>query len=206
MARRPQGLRLDPVTLGLLGVRVAILVAIIATASHVALVDDVARFREVAAAPGVPYRDFQVEYAPLELLVVVALAKAAASAVITRIAILAFAADVGAWLAIRRGWSREAGTLYLWLGTPLLLFMYARFDLVTVALAVGGAALARRTHERSAGLCVGAAVMTKLWPMVILPGFWIEQRLRTLAWAIGTIACASVAWVLIAGPSAISDV
>jgi hypothetical protein len=206
MAEEPHGAQPDVVTLGLLGVRFAILVAIVLSASHTALVDDLARFREVATASGTPYRDFRVEYAPLELLAILALAKASASAVIARVAILAFVADVGTWAAIRRSWGGRPATMYLWLGTPLLLFMYARFDFVTVALAVASASLARRGHERPAGLCFGAAVLTKLWPMVVLPGFWIEQRLRGLVWGIASVVCAVVGWAVVAGPSAISDV
>jgi hypothetical protein len=198
--------RPDLVTLGLLGVRLAILAAIIVSASHSALVDDLARFREVATTPGTPYRDFPVEYAPFEAAAILAIANASAAAVITRIAILAFLADVGAWAAIRLSWGRRPATIYLWLGTPLLLFIYARFDLVTVALAVGSAALARRARERLGGVCFGVAVMTKLWPMVILPGFWIERRIRTLAWGIATVVVASIAWAALAGPSAIDDV
>jgi Glycosyltransferase family 87 len=206
MAEEPEGVRPDLVTLGLLGVRIAVLVAIVVTASHTALVDDLARFREVATTPGSAYRDFPVEYAPLETLMILAIAKSSATAVITRVATLAFLADIAAWAAICVSWGRRPGTVYLWLGTPLLLFMYARFDFVTVALAVGSAALARRSYERAAGLSFGAAVMTKLWPMVILPGFWIERRLRSVVWGVGTVVVASVAWTVLAGPSAVSDV
>jgi Glycosyltransferase family 87 len=206
MSDEPQGARPDLITLGLLGVRVVVLIAIVVTASHTALVDDLARFREVATTPGTPYRDFRVEYAPLELLVILAIAKASAAVVIERIAIVAFAADIAAWATLTSAWGRRTGTTYLWLGAPLLLFMYARFDFVTVALAVGSAALAKRAYERSAGLCFAAAVLTKLWPMVILPGFWIERRTRAIVWGFLAAVGATVAWAVVAGPSGIVDV
>lgn len=36
---------------------------------------DIARFRQIATTPGVPYRDFPVEYAPVETAVIEAVAK-----------------------------------------------------------------------------------------------------------------------------------
>jgi hypothetical protein len=200
------GRRPDPIEIGLLAVRVLVLLLAIRVALTGPVTDDVARFHQIAVAPGTPYRDFPVEYAPLELLIVRGFGSTSAAGIGVGIAIVAFASDIAAWAALRWGWGRRSSVRYLWLGTPLLVFMYVRIDLLPVALAAWGAALAVRSRERAGGLAFAAAILTKLWALVVLPGLAIGRRSRALAWAAGAVVAGALVWVALSGTGAISQV
>jgi hypothetical protein len=191
---------------GLLLVRIVVLLVAIRAGMSGPLHDDLERFRQLFMQPGLPYRDFPVEYAPLEVVIVRLFGSASAGVLASRVAVIACLADVGAWLAIRWGWDRAAAVRYLWLGTPLLLFIYTRLDLVPVALAVWGAALAMRGRERAGGAALAAAALTKLWPVVVLPGLRLERRSRALRWAASIAAIGVAVWAAIGGVAGIRAV
>ena len=50
---------------------------------------------------------------------------------------------------------------------PMLFVVYNGFDLVAVALAVGGAALVRRRHPEAGGVAFVVGTFTKVWPVVL---------------------------------------
>jgi hypothetical protein len=184
----------------LLAVRLVVAVATIEAARTGPMLDtDVQRFEEIATSEGLPYRDFPVEYAPLELLTIDALAGDGAGATASRIAVLWFASEVAVVLALRWGWGmREAGA-YLLLGLPIVPLMSLRLDPTTVALATWGAALAVRRRERAGGALIGCAILAKIWPAAILPALWMARRSRSLWWAIGVATAGGVAWIAWAG-------
>jgi hypothetical protein len=193
------GVRSGPATVALLALRVVVLFIAVHVAGSRPLTDDLARFQEIAATPGVPYRTFPVEYAPGEVLFVESIGSNDARALAVKAAAVAFIADIGIWAAVRRGWGTRAGERYLWLGTPLLVFIYTRFDLVPVALAAWGACLAFRGAERSGGVSFAAAILSKVWPVVLLPAFIITHRRRALVWTLTSLALGVAAWVVFAG-------
>ena len=168
--------------------------------------DDLPRFREIFLAPGTPYRAFPVEYAPGEVLFIEGIGSSDLSAVATRVAIAAFIGDIAAWAAVRHGWGPGAAQRYLWIGAPLLVFLYVRFDMVPVALAAWGAALAVRRSERAAGIAFAAAILSKLWPAVLLPALFVAGRRRALAWASGLTAAGVIGWLAFAGSAGITGV
>ena len=194
------------VTIGLLAVRLVVLVVAIQVWRSAAPTDDLARFQAIHDARGEPYRDFVVEYAPLEVIAVRGLLSSDAAATALRVAILAFAADVGTWWAILTAWGRRAGERYLWLGTPLLVFIYTRFDLIPVFLATLGVVLAVRRRERLGGASIALAALAKLWPLVIVPGLLVAGRRRAFAWALGVTLVLTAAWWWFGGWRAIDDV
>ncbi len=185
--------------MGLLLVRIVVLLVAIRAGTSGPLHDDLERFRQIFTQPGLPYRDFPVEYAPLEVVLIRLFGSASAAALAGRVALIACAADVGAWAALRWGWDRATAVRYLWLGTPLLVFVYTRLDLVPVALAAWGAALALRGRERAGGAALAAATLTKLWPVVVLPALWLERRGRALWWATTLSAIGVVMWAVLGG-------
>ena len=199
--RRP-----DAITLGLLFLRVAVLVIAIRAGMSGPLHDDLERFRQIFMQSGVPYRDFSVEYAPLEVVLIRLFGSASSAALATRVAVMAFLADIGAWAALLWGWDRVTAKRYLWLGTPLLIFIYTRLDLVPVALAVLGAALALRRRERTGGVALAAAVITKLWPFILFPALLLERKRRAFWWAVSGTAIAVLAWSGVGGLSGIRGV
>src|SRR4029450_2736165 len=194
------------VTLGLLTLRLIVLVIAIQVGKTAAPTDDLARFQEIHDAEGLPYRDFVIEYAPLEVVAVRTLLSSDPAVTAGRIALLAFAADIGTWWAIRFAWGRAPAESYLWLGTPLLVFIYTRFDLVPVFLATCGFALAVRRRERIAGASLALAALVQLWPVVVFPGPLMVRRRRAFLWAVASGLVLTAVWWWIAGWRGITDV
>ena len=164
------------------------------------------RYRVIAEAVGRPYRDFEVEYAPGEIAIAEAVGSGTSASARRLLALIAFSGDITAFGAIRRGWGADAARRYLWLGLPLLIFIYRRADLVTVALAVTALMLARRHREGAGGLAMTAAFLTRLWPVILTPIWAIERNLRAL-WVFAAAASAGViAWAAYGGPDGIGQV
>lgn len=110
------------------------------------------------------------------------------------------------WWALVRGWGRSTARRYLWLGTPLLVFIYRRADLVALALAVVSMLLVRRGRDRWGGGVFAAAVLTRFWPVVLVPVWlvqrrWSAARTFAVAFLVGLLS-----WIAIAGPDAIRQV
>src|SRR5437867_9656234 len=167
----------------LLGVRVAVVVIVVVVAHRRAITDDdIARFQQIAEARGTPYRDYSVEYMPVELAIIKVAAVGDVAGTAERVALIAFAADLAAWAILRRGWGAPAGLVYLLLGTPLLAFIYLRLDLVVVAIAVGALWLLRRGRDGASGAVLAAGVVAKVWPVVLVPAFVVQRRWRALLW------------------------
>jgi len=198
--------RIGPITIGLLAVRVAVVVVTVQIGSHRPLTDDLSRFHEIAVAPGMPYRTFPVEYMPGEVLFVDTVGTADPAALAMRVAIVAFLADIATWAAVRSGWGSRAAERYLWMGAPLLVFIYTRFDLVPVALAAWGGALVVRQAQRAGGLSLATAVLAKVWPVVILPALIVVRARRALVWTIVSTLVGFLAWVAYAGVADVWDV
>lgn len=188
----------------LLGLRLAVLLLVIFNIPGLPSVSE--RFHEIATSAGVPYRDFPVEYPIGELALIKVIGPWAPDVARTLLALVAFAADIVAFAAIRAGWGKGAARRYLVLGLPLLLFIYRRADLASVALAVLGLALLERKREKSGGATLAVATLVKLWPGVLLPAVFIRRRFQG-AWTYAiTLAAGMLVWVVIGGPSAISQV
>ena len=184
----------------LVAVRMIVLVATL-QADHSRPVedDDVLRFGQIAMTPGTPYRDFQVEYMPIELVTIRAIAAGGAAATASRLALLSFACDLAAAAALWFGWGRRASTLYLLIGLPLQTFILYRIDPLVVALAAWSMALAKRDREGAAGAVLALAVLTKLWPVVLLPWFLVARRRRAVATFALVAGAGWLVWVLVGG-------
>jgi Glycosyltransferase family 87 len=198
MRRLVAAARDEPWTAALLGLRVVVLLTVLVDVPGFRSAA-AGRFLDIAHEPGTPYRDFQVEYPIGELLVVYAVGSWGMATARVLLALLAFGADLAAWAGVRAGWGVDAARRYLWLGTPLLIFIYRRSDLVAVAFAVWGLALVERRRERVRGALFGAAVLLKLWAVVVAPALWVRRRLTALVTSAVTVAAGLAAWVAIGG-------
>jgi Glycosyltransferase family 87 len=188
------------IVLALVAVRIVVLVATLqADRTRPVRDDDVLRFGQIATATGTPYRDFPVEYMPVELLTIRAIAGDGASATAVRLALISFAADLAAVGALWYGWGRRGASMYLLLGLPLQTFILFRVDPVAVAMAAWSMALARRRRDGPAGGLLAAAVLTKLWPVVLVPWFLVSARWRVTAWFAATGAVGLAVWVALGG-------
>lgn len=188
------------ILLALVAVRIVVLVATLqADRARPVRDDDVLRFGQIATATGTPYRDFSVEYMPVELLTIRAIAGDGASATAVRLALISFAADLAAVGALWYGWGRRGASMYLLIGLPLQTFILFRVDPVAVAMAAWSMALARRRRDGPAGGLLAAAVLTKLWPVVLVPWFLVNARWRVTAWFAATGAVGLAIWVALGG-------
>ena len=93
--------------------------------------DDPFRFMQIATSRGTPYRDFPVEYPPLETVLVLLIGKATPLGVALRVALVNAFSMLGCWWLLRRHWSPTVGVLFLWFSLPLQLFMPFRVDAVS---------------------------------------------------------------------------
>jgi hypothetical protein len=193
--------RLMALVLGLLiAVRVALLIGTLsslprAPGAYNLLDYDAARYYEIARGSGTPYRDFEVEVPPLELGAIHLLDAGSPRAIAVRLGWAMFALDLFVAGVLWKAWGRRATLNYLVLGLPLCFFIYFRLDLLSVALATLAVALARRGHERSGGVTLAASAFAKLWPLVLLPIWFLQRRTRSLTWSIGGLALGVAAWV-----------
>jgi hypothetical protein len=200
-AQRRRSVLSDPPTAliaALVLLRVAFAVARAAHAGSLGTDPDVARFVQLAHAGGVPYRDVPIEYAPVEYLLIVAVAGASTTSAVIRIVALALGCDLAIAVILARGWGRAAAARYLLFGLPLVWLLYLRLDLATVLLAVAGLALARR-RQAAGGIVLAVAAAAKLWPGTLAPAFLVERRRRAFSAFVLTATLVAVAWFGIGG-------
>jgi hypothetical protein len=172
----------------------------------------VVRFGQIATSSGTPYRDFAVEYPPVSLAAIELIGANDPGATGARLMWLALAADAAVAVALLRGWGRRAAGAYLIASIPVLgpdlrlRSMYMALDILPVALATVGMALALRRRERAGGIVLAAAVLAKIWPLVLAPAFLVWGRRRALAWFGLALAVGTALWVLWAGVGGIGQV
>ncbi len=167
------------------------------------------RFREIAAAPGVPYRDADIEYPPLGWLYLELIGAPDDVTTGGRLLVLTqLVADLAVAAALAYGWGRRTAVAWLVLMLPLCWegWIYGRFDLLAVALAMWGLALARRHRETLGGALVGLSAFVKAWPIVTVPGLAVEHRPRALRTSLLTLLIGGLGWLALGGPSGVAQV
>ena len=166
---------------------------------------DVQRFSTLSVAAGTPYRDYAVEYAPVELGVIRLIGSADARVTGTRLVVVCFLLDLLAFAGMWTGWGRRIAIAYLWLGVPLLVLGYLRLWYLPVALAVWGFALVRKGRPNVAGVVAALAVFAKLWPLALAPAFFAETRRRSLAFVLAGVV-GGIGWLLLGGIGGVRQV
>ena len=167
---------------------------------------DAARYRAVAQADGTAYRDFDVEYPPLAYGLFRAVGPRTFDGFREHLFALQVLGQALVVLLLFRFWGRRAMWSYLALSAPMLFVVYSGFDLVAVALAVGGATLVRLRYPTSGALAFVTGAFVKLWPLVLLPSVLVRRQTRALATALAAGAVGLVGWALWGGPSAVGQV
>ncbi len=164
---------------------------------------DAQRAQRIVTSPATPYRDFPVEYMPLETLVLHVVVADTIEGTVVRYAVLALVADLAAAAGIAWGWRRRDALIYLLIGSPLLAFSYQRFDYVPIALAVWAMAiLVRRGDDPWAGVVFGVAILAKLWPVVLLPVLLVQRARRVLVGTVATLGLGGLVWIAVSGVKA----
>ncbi len=153
---------------------------------------DITRFAQIGSATGTPWRDFPVEYAPGETLVILALPNDTTRLALA-VALVALASDliIARLLAIWRG--KVVATAYLMAMLPLLTFIFYRLDLLVVAAVVAGTVLLMRNGVLGGSL-LGASVLMKAWPLIVTP--LLVRTSRRGALSVGVIVMTGgLAWL-----------
>jgi hypothetical protein len=161
----------------------------------------VARFTEIAAAEGRPYRDFPVEYPPVSLGAIELVAGTNGNQTGANLVWFMALCDLVTVAALAFGWGRRAAVFYLLLTVPLLGFLLTTIDLISVALAVGAVALMVRGRERLGGVALAAAILAKVWPLALLPMMVLQRKRRALVWSVAALTLGTLVWVWWGGPS-----
>jgi hypothetical protein len=167
---------------------------------------DIRRYTEIANTPGRPYQDFSVEYMPVEVLTIRTLVGASPAVTFHRVVGLSLVSDLLVFGAMWFGWGRRSAALYVALSLPLLTFLYFRIDLLSVALSVWAFALVRRGRDAPGGALLALAVLTKLWPLVLVPALIVERRGKALLWAAATGMGGLAIWLAYGGVDALRQV
>jgi hypothetical protein len=165
---------------------------------HAPLTGDVRRFHSITSSHhGTPYLDFPVEYPPLMLGAIFVLDSSTTHAATVATMWSQLALDLIVAALILWGWGRRAAFAYLVIGFPLVCypFLYLRLDLLSVALAVAALALLRRRQPALGGVMLAAAVFSKLWPVLLVPGLVARRSWRALASFTVLAGAGLVAWV-----------
>jgi hypothetical protein len=192
---------------GLLIVVMATLWVVVVTwHPKLALVDDVARFVEIASTDGKPYVAFPVEYPPLTTLLIRLIGGASPFIVAARVAAVNAFATIGCWWILRSRWSRATGRYFLWFALPLQLFMPFRLDALSVTLTVGALALANANMQSIGGFTFAAAILLRLWPATLLPALYLRDQLKACLIAIVAALIGGGIWIASVGPDALSQV
>jgi hypothetical protein len=159
----------------------------------------VARFTEIASAEGRPYRDFPVEYPPVSLAAIEVTAGPNGNETGAHLVWLILLFDLATVAGLSFGWGPRTAVAYLFLTAPLLGFLYTTIDLIAVALAVWALALVVRGRDRLAGVALAAAILAKVWPLVLLPVMVVQRKRRALVWSGAALTLGTFIWVWWAG-------
>ncbi len=159
------------------------------------------RYQVLHEARGRPYRDFEVEYPPVLIIVVDAVAGDTESATAWRLVFLSLAAEAALVLLLYLDRGRETATRYLALTLPLVPFFVATLDIVSVTLCVSSVVLCRLNRERVGGTIFALAILTKVWPIVLVPGLLVTGHRRALRWCLAALISGMIAWIVWGGVS-----
>jgi hypothetical protein len=195
-----------PLVIGLILVHVGFAIVLIMRAGLAFGSDGIDRYVEIATGEGRPYVDRQVEYMPVDVLVMEMVVVDSPEGSYRGFVMVALAADLGIGAVLAYGWGSATAVRYLVLSLAALPFLFLTTDLLSVFLAVAGIALAVRGREALGGVTLAAAVLTKVWPAAVIPALFVAGRRRAVAVACVGAATGFGAWLLYAGVGGPSQV
>jgi hypothetical protein len=195
-----------PLVIGLILVHVGFAIVLIMRAGLAFGSDGIDRYVEIATGEGRPYVDRQVEYMPVDVLVMEMVVVDSPEGSYRGFVMVALAADLGIGAVLAYGWGSATAVRYLVLSLAALPFLFLTTDLLSVFLAVAGIALAVRGREALGGVTLAAAVLTKVWPAAVIPALFVAGRRRAVVVACVGAATGFGAWLFYAGVGGPSQV
>ena len=191
---------------GNIAIRVALVVVVLFSLWTWPVVDaDARRFSALSSEAGIPYRDYPIEYAPVELGFIRLIGSDDVRTTATRLVVACFLLDLLAFAGMWSGWGRRVAITYLWLGVPLLVLGYLRVWYLPVALAVWAFALLRKRRPYTAGVVGALAIFTKLWPVALAPALVAETRRRALPFVVASLV-GGIGWLVLGGVGGVLQV
>jgi Glycosyltransferase family 87 len=168
--------------------------------------NDALRFSEIASASGTPYRDFAVEYPPLETVLILLVGRGSNAAILLRIAVINGVSTVGCWWLLRRFWSRETALSFLWFALPIQVFMQSRVDALSVLMILGAIVLADQRRSSASGLLASASIFFRVWPAVMAPVLLLRRRPTAFVVTVIATVVIGLAWLAVSGTDAVTQV
>lgn len=109
------------------------------------------------------------------------------------------------WVRYEAGWSPMLLIPLVWISVPAMqCFQFGQFHLATILLAVAGMLAFEHKRQPLGGLLLAAAILSKLFPAILLVPMIVQRRWKDLAWtALFGIAITLLA-LLILGPKPFS--
>lgn len=124
------------------------------------------------------------------------------------------------WFALQVSlFAAVAALLALWIGGPsgrsalwllpgvmisfpaLHNFQFGQFHLVTIATAVAAMLLVARGRNVGGGALLAAAILTKIFPVVLLPMLVVQRRYKALAWTAAFCVLFTAVSLVVLGPA-----
>ena len=193
----------------LLGIHVAIgLVLMIVGSRTLYGSDGIIRYHELATTPGLPYRDFPVEFAPLDTLFISLVGQLPLRATYVLIVFANLLADLLCSLVLARRWGDPVCVAYLALFIPVLTFAFQGTEMIWLLVTVVGAALISSGDrwQRRGGALLGLAVLARIWPITLTPSLATYGR-RGAATFFATVLAGLLLWFAItpSGPGQVAS-
>jgi hypothetical protein len=191
---------------GNIAIRATLVVVVLFSLGRWPVVDaDARRFSALSTETGIPYRDYPVEYAPVELGFIRLIGSDDVRATATRLVVACFLLDLLAFAGMWRGWGRRVAITYLWLGVPLLVLGYLRVWYLPVALTVWAFVLMRKRQPDAAGVLGALALFAKLWPIALAPALLAETRRRAFPFVVTSLV-GGIGWLVLGGVGGVIQV
>jgi Glycosyltransferase family 87 len=189
-----------------IAIRTALVVVVLLSLWTWPVVDaDARRFSALASETGIPYRDYPVEYAPVEVGFIRLIGSDDVRTTATRLVVACFLLDLLAFAGMWSGWGRRVAITYLWLGLPLLVLGYLRVWYLPVALAVWAFALLRKGRPNAAGVVGALALFAKLWPVALAPALLAHARRRAFPFVVASMV-GGIGWLVLGGVGGVLQV
>ena len=104
------------------------------------------------------------------------------------------------WIRHEAGWTPVLLIPVVWCSVPAMqCFQYGQFHLATIVLAIGGMLAFERERNALGGMLLAAAILSKLFPAILLIPLLVQRRWKPLVWTIGAAGVLTVLSLFIVG-------
>ena len=167
---------------------------------------DTARYHEIGHHDGKHYEDFAVEYPPITVAEIELFKGSTIEATGLRLAIAGLLLDLLTFATLWSVWGADAANKYLLMVSILLPFAYLVLEPLSISFAVVAFGLIHQGRERTGGVVLAIAALTKLWPLALIPAVIVQRRLRALVYTGAGLALGILIWIALYGTKGLVQV